>query len=227
MVNPSSERIRMFLKSKKIAAALCAGLVLSLMPVAGASAEEQATGTSVEVDAPAIEINVDDLGPNVEWDIPETPVDPDGIQIANPALLGPVDRFKCNNPKNSNWNITSYKAKNYSSFVGGKVALKCGTSAAGYKHIKDGHGSQWQQQINAVGGTGNWDDLMSFATKQILSHPGMIRYAGSNKLCYTAPIEIANSKRTKKVKLNPTVIISTNNKLVITSYPTKTKHNCP
>lgn len=219
----------MLLKNKKIAATLCAALAMSILPMAAASANELESAPALEADVPTTEINVDDLAQDVAWDIPEADAltTIGGILIGNPALLGPVDRFNCNVSKNENWNITSYKAKNFSSFAGGKINLKCGTAASGYKHIKNGHGSQWQQQINAVGGTGNWDDLMSFATKQILNKPGMIRSAGSNKLCYTAPIEIANTKRTKKVKLNPTVIISMNNKLVITSYPTKRKHNCP
>ena len=220
----------MFLKSRKIVATLCAGLVLSLIPVAGASAAEPVSAAASKADAPVIKINVDDLDGKVTWNVPESsnPTKVDGMPvIASPALLGPIDRFNCNILKNSKWNITSYKAKNFSSFAGGKIKLKCGTSASGYKHIKEGHGNQWQQQINKVGGVGSWDDLMGFATQEILRSPKMIRSAGNNKLCYTAPIEIANSKRTKKVKLNPTVIISMNNKLVITSYPTTTKHNCP
>lgn len=208
------------MRYRKILATI-AGLTLAMSSSVVANAQPIKTKDST--DSAVIEISVDQL--NSESSLTFPPASDaeslNGPPIASPALLGPVDSLNCNVSRNKNWNITSYTAKGYSSFAGGKVNLKCGTSStSGYFHIKSRHAYEWAKRIGSVGGYGRWDDLMDYATRSILKNPAVIRHAGSGKLCYSAPIVLTNAKRTKKVTFNPTVVISETNKLVITSYPT-------
>lgn len=101
----------------------------------------------------------------------------------------------------------------------GTISLKCGNSSAGYVHIRTNHQSQWK----TVTPSGNWDDFMVYATRQVVSKPSMSRMQTSTKRCYVAPIEIwrtVNGKPTYWKTTYPRVAVSQNNKLVITSFPT-------
>lgn len=63
---------------------------------------------------------------------------------------------------------------------------------------------------------------------KFVSHPSAVypKPEGNGKLCYTAPIVI-HDPETKTVSIyNPTVIVSQNRKLVITSFPTNASPNC-
>ncbi|MEF9981081.1 MULTISPECIES: hypothetical protein [unclassified Glutamicibacter] len=194
------------------------GLAMSSTVVANA----QPLNTVVTTDSTITEISVEQLNEHSSLIFPPASdaESPSGLQVANPALLGAIDSFNCNVSRNRGWNVTSYTAKGYSAFAGGKVNLKCGTSStSGYLHIKSRHAYEWAKRIGSVGGYGRWDDFMDYATRSILKNPAMIRNAGGGKLCYSAPIVLTNAKRTKKVTFNPTVVISKTNKLVITSYP--------
>lgn len=206
----------------KFRQALAAVLGLSLAMSSSVVANAKSLEAADAADFTAIEVSTDQLTEDSSLIFPPTSdaQSPDELPIASPALLGPVDSFNCNVARNKNWNVTSYTAKGYSSFAGGKVNLKCGTSSSsGYFHIKSRHAYDWAQRIGSVGGYGRWDDLMDYATRSILKNPALTRHAGSGKLCYSAPIVLTNSKRTKKVTFNPTVVISETNKLVVTSYP--------
>lgn len=139
------------------------------------------------------------------------------LSTLTPLLLDPVDVFNCNVRKNSNHTVNNYTAKAFGSFTGGTVALKCETAEDGWIHIKRQHADQWQYKLDRVAGTGTWDDLMGFAVKEALSHPGTIANGGQGKLCFSTPIEL--HRGTTVVKFNPTVIISMNNRKVITAYP--------
>jgi hypothetical protein len=74
------------------------------------------------------------------------------------------------------------------------VNLKCGNSSYGYKHIREGHESQWQDVLNtardrgwqsAQYGVESWDDLMSGVTSGVVADPGpgATFYPVSNKWC--------------------------------------------
>lgn len=104
----------------------------------------------------------------------------------------------------------------------GKVSLRCGDDKSGYVHIRKNHENDWEKRKG--GAEGLWDDLMWYSTKSALENPSFTLDMGSNKRCYTAPIVIENSEG-KKVTFHPTVLVSMNNKRVITSYPT-TEHEC-
>lgn len=83
----------------------------------------------------------------------------------------------------------------------GTVRMKCGDSRSGYVHIRLNHESSW---TNAMVGPGVWDDFMMFATVNAVEAPSRTVTKPGSKRCYTTPI------------------ISTNNKIVITSIPTST-----
>lgn len=77
------------------------------------------------------------------------------------------------------------------------VNLKCGDSTFGYKHIKEGHESQWQDVLNRARSLGwpaaqfgieSWDDMMSGVTSGVVADPGLglTKKAVSNKWCTKA-----------------------------------------
>ena len=107
----------------------------------------------------------------------------------------------------------------FTSKFDGAVKLKCGDSAAGYVHIRTNHRSQWQAQM---GGPGLWDDYMVWASAQALSAPSLANTQAGNKRCYTTPIEVfqvINGAQTYWKTIRPSVVVSMNNKIVITSIP--------
>ena len=74
------------------------------------------------------------------------------------------------------------------------VNLKCGTKDYGYKHIREGHESQWQGTLDAARAKGwkpafygveSWDDLMSGVTAELVADPGpgLQKVQASNKWC--------------------------------------------
>lgn len=69
---------------------------------------------------------------------------------------------------------------------------------------------------------------MVLATQASLESPAYSAEKPSQKPCYTRPIEVyevINGAPVKKKTINPTVMISINNKKVITSYPAN-NHRC-
>jgi len=70
---------------------------------------------------------------------------------------------------------------------------------------------------------GVWDDFMMFATVNAVEAPSRTVTKPGSKRCYTTPIKLyrwVNGNRVFVKTINPTVLISTNNKIVITSIPT-------
>ena len=118
---------------------------------------------------------------------------------------------------------------NYNASGLGKIDLLCGDSKSGYVHIRSGHQGDWQKIIDKWNLPGNWDDLMEFATRDALEHPssGYPTDVGGGKYCYTSVGRIKKADGTGPTlyTYHPSVIVSTNNKKVITSIPTTTT-NC-
>ncbi len=151
---------------------------------------------------------------------------------ARQATAFRVDR---DSPNLNPWTIAACNAgfgetvvSTYASRTSGNIDLKCGDSASGYIHIRERHENDWRQVVNIAGGGGNWDDLMDFVTKQSVEAPlpGYPRDIGSGKLCFTTPALIVDSAGNVVRTLAPTVIVSNNNKKVITSIPTTGSPSC-
>ncbi|MDQ0410449.1 hypothetical protein QF007_001572 [Clavibacter michiganensis] len=110
----------------------------------------------------------------------------------------------------------------------GHVDLFCGDDRSGYVHIRTEHQVDWQTVVDGAGGGANWDDFMVFATGSIVTSPGpgFPEDEGDGKLCYSAPILIKDEDGNVVDTYNPTVIVSANNKKIITSFPTHLVDNC-
>lgn len=107
----------------------------------------------------------------------------------------------------------------FASKFDGAVKLKCGNSASGYVHIRANHQPQWQAQM---GGTGLWDDYMVWASAQVLTAPSLANTQAGNKRCYTTAIEVfqvINGAHVYWKTIRPSVVVSMNNKIVVTSIP--------
>lgn len=144
-----------------------------------------------------------------------------------PRLLNLIDFVGCTLSQNSSYLIKNYVVKPKGSYTSTRAALYCGTtSGSGYLHIQATHQGDWQARVTAAGGGAAWDDLMDFATAESLATPGTWSALTNNKTCYSTPVEIYDAYTLRlKFVFNPTVIVSNNNRLVITSYPT-TSANC-
>ena len=110
----------------------------------------------------------------------------------------------------------------FTSKFDGAINLKCGDSASGYIHIRANHQPQWQAQMT---GPGLWDDYMVWASRQALSAPLVALTQSGNKRCYTTPIrlyQVVNGVSSYWKTINPSVVVSMNNKILITSIPSTT-----
>lgn len=150
--------------------------------------------------------------------IPATSTQPASISDAVTPDLAPGTIALCNSGF-GDVSVDNYQAKGI-----GKIDLFCGDGTSGYIHIRNRHESQW---ATVVPGS-NWDDIMDFSVRQSVQTPssGYPKNIGSNKYCYSTPIQIKNSKGVVVKTYHPTVIVSVNNKKVITAYPTTSAPNC-
>lgn len=132
-----------------------------------------------------------------------------------PRLLNPFDWLSCCSPNAPFRVITTWSSK-----YQGNDALQCGKATTnGYNHISDQHKNNWQDLINRFDDGSSWDDIMAYVTQPALSSPSAIYGAGFEKICNTTPINMINHNNGDKATLSPTILISSNNKIVITSYP--------
>ena len=101
----------------------------------------------------------------------------------------------------------------------GKVRLTCGNAYGGYVHIRSGHQADWQARTPAYR---LWDDFMIWTVAGVLRAPDVMQVQENMKRCYSAPINFYDETRVKPVLLktiHPTVIVSINNKRIVTAYP--------
>ncbi|WP_292723386.1 hypothetical protein [Microbacterium sp. 13-71-7] len=140
---------------------------------------------------------------------------------ASPYLLDPPTWYFCYVLNNETYPISEYFAAYFSGFQG-TINLTCGNTAFGYKHIEAGHANDWGHYGSIVGGT--WDDFMGWAVGSTLGAPSSIGSQAGQKLCYTAPIWITNG--VEDVVVWSKVIISENNRWVITAYPSSSPLTC-
>lgn len=120
--------------------------------------------------------------------------------------------------------------KSYEAPVLEHIDLLCGDDASGYVHIRKNHEEAWQTMVDSVGG-GTWDDFMEYTLAEAVTSPGdgYPIDAGDGKYCYSAPIELYDIHDGHLIKtINPTIIVSGNNKKIITAIPTSEKvtSNC-
>ncbi|MGW9112135.1 hypothetical protein [Microbacterium sp. NPDC055683] len=160
--------------------------------------------------------------------IPE-PSEPEPGQVTPYLINAPVAWASCFGPTyNATYPLRSFAWVPQATDT---VYLQCGphdTKSYGWHHIQKNHQAQWQTRAdNASGVPGAiaWDDFMADITSQILEWPDRYTVQYSGKRCYTALIQIWDTKGNLKYQFNPTVIVSMTNNRVITSYPT-TNEDC-
>lgn len=163
---------------------------------------------------------------------PESPVGPDREDDADanaPSALPIEDHYQCMVAKNSKWPIAEYTAAYVQGFQG-KVHLRCGNDAAGYRHINIRHARDWVNRVtwhNYLPAS-QWDNFMITATRMALKGPSRAVLEPSQKACYEAPFKQTVKDSRGKVIAQRTfytaVTISRNNRIVITSFPPSKSH---
>lgn len=120
--------------------------------------------------------------------------------------------------------------------VGHDVRLKCGdygTSGWGYRHIEEGHKSDWQTKLDQARAKGwnsqwqgveSWDDLMAGAAASAITWP---EHVGSNAVsktkCGITDLYLVDRNRPQVVLMviRVAAVWATNSDRLITAYPTQ------
>ena len=107
------------------------------------------------------------------------------------------------------------------------IRLECGTNNGfGFNHINKSHPkSQWVKQM---GGKGSWTEYQQYLIRVAVTKPSKVKSQPGNKRCYQAPVKVykmSNGKPKYWKTIEPSVIVSKNNKRVVTAMPT-TKGYC-
>lgn len=202
---------------KKLAtAALALALALTALTASPAGAETSESGYTLYFPETGTSVPVEDIG-----------------SMSNPTKsrpLNPISIGLCNAGQKTHV-IGSQAAGVRNNINLGVIDLKCGTSTAGYVHIRERHQKDWSYFTTKYPIGGTWDDFMWFATKSAIATPaaqyGMPKRIGkTGKVCYSTNVQIKNPKGIVMDSLNPSVIVSENNKYVITSIPTSNSPHC-
>ena len=136
---------------------------------------------------------------------------------AKPLFLNPVQWFECETVNNATYLIKTYAVQKGGGYTSSSVNFFCGDSSSGYLHVSQ-HAGEWQTRVNTAGGGTNWDDLMDYGTSQALAHPTRSVNQGAQKSCFETPVTIVKANGSS-FTFYTTVVISQNNKRVITSFP--------
>lgn len=156
-----------------------------------------------------------------------------GTSVDSQELLNFSQWVSCFTLNNSNDQYATYTA--HKDGVVYDMALRCGEQSGtgvgwGYKHIRAGHESQWQNLYNSGVAKGwnpssqgieGWDDLMASAIGGATPYWS---YASINtaaqKGCVLSRVAWLNVNTNKIVLTKKVVVVfSINNKRVITAYP--------
>lgn len=141
---------------------------------------------------------------------------PDATDTHRQARLNPIVIGLCNG------GASGLTVVEMNSALDGVVSLKCGTISDGYVHISSRHQASGEAQ---KGSGGLWDDYMVWATSSALSAPSATYTSADAKRCFTAPIAVfkyVNGSPQYVKTFNPTIIVSSSGRKVITSIPTNT-----
>lgn len=121
------------------------------------------------------------------------------------------------NPGSSDYILRNYVTVNGAAYPAGRTALKCGNSKVGWLHIQKDHASQWQKSL--AGLPGDYGDIADFSISQGLGWAyGSVAETGG-KTCFIAPIQIKDADDNILSKFWVHVIVSQQNRQVITAYP--------
>ena len=211
--------------------AMLIGLALAI----GTSTTSYATeGTEETVSIPLTETNeVLRLAMQLDdgsWQIIE-PAEPEAqIEdvVVTPYLLEPYDWTQCWMINNQDYVIRSMWWSNQG--TSDTMNLTCGNTSFGYKHIVDqNHDDHWDTILSNAVAAGfykwdydinTWDDLMYFAVVNMVSGVGTSYNSTSMKGCQNRSFGLYNtSTGSLAYEFRAEVVVSLNNKRVITSFP--------
>ena len=103
----------------------------------------------------------------------------------------------------------------------GTVRLLCGSATVGLNHILKNHPlSQWRGQMGGDGSVTAW---IRYLIRNSLAAPAKKAPLVSNKRCYSTPVHVyrmVNGRPSWWKTINPSVYVSSNNKIVVTAIPT-------
>lgn len=111
-----------------------------------------------------------------------------------------------------------------------EVQLTCGEgnkdNGWGYKHIRDGHESDWQAKLDELAHWGlvpnaSWDDLMSMANDVNIAFPSYTGGGGNTKCTVGQTAFVSNGVIVQII--NSKTVWNTSNGRVITSHPTSSQ----
>lgn len=219
---------------KRIPFILAAALLFGLLPAAQAPAASASTGEQSNEEAAQHTLHLpltgEEFTPEELAAAAEEQTAPSHEELPS---LNPISIGLCNIGQQSHV-IDSVASGSGRGISLGIIDLKCGTEKTGYVHIRKNHEKDWQYFINkhpaVFGPFVLWDDFMWFATSQALAAPNpsynMPQRIPGQKVCYSTPVQIRDSQGNVVDTMNPSVIVSENNKLVITSIPTSNTPHC-
>jgi len=149
---------------------------------------------------------------------------PEGDGEVTPSLIGFDQWFACYTLGQSDTVFVSYDWA-WNGTVSTKE-LKCGTSGWGYRHIENGHQTDWQNKLDVVQaagyGTGySWDDVMAVGVYAGLAYPDYVReQPANNKICVVGALGYYTDAGALIDSFNVVTSFATDSTRVITSFPT-------
>ena len=123
--------------------------------------------------------------------------------------------------------MTNHVIDKYPSTRDGIISFHCGNSEFGFNHIKKNHPEhEWH---GIMGGKASWTAYLRYLQRSALKRPNLVRTQDRQKVCYTTPVElyrvIAGKPKYWKT-VHPSIIISANNKKIITTVPSSRRSTC-
>lgn len=110
----------------------------------------------------------------------------------------------------------------------GTISYKCGSAqTSGLLHILNSHpASQWR---STMGGEGSVTEWIEYLVRGALKAPSEATVQPGNKRCYSTPTQvykIVNGRPVYQRTIHASIIVSRNNKLVVTAIPTTSQSRC-
>ena len=198
----------------RVLAALVAAVTLALAGQASAFAASRADAGDIS-------------GRSTSW-LNEEPEQTGPGRGAVQFSLSPNHHVNCMLYKFPRHPIKSFTFKAQGRFSG-KLRMLCGTdSGSGYRHINYKHKAQWIKKMNFHPGQreSNWDRFMFGATQSTLDNPVKVTAKKGSKLAFGGRViqkKIVRGKVVKQTTWDTCVIVSKNQKTIITSYVGKCK----
>ncbi|MGO4518931.1 hypothetical protein AB4Y89_24330 [Terriglobus sp. 2YAB30_2] len=99
----------------------------------------------------------------------------------------------------------------------GKARLLCGNDKWGFRHIQEGHGTEWEQ-LAAIENR-NWRDIADMAISKSLDNPDRTVNQAGGRTCYSGQIYLVNfATGAIATTIYPSIIVLSDGR-IITAFP--------